>query len=105
VAADGGVTVRFLPSFVSDLEEAHSFLRDRSPRAAALLVERTDHLLGLLAEFPAMGRERPDLGQGLRSMRVRGFPYLVFYRVAGPDVLAIRVVHGARRIGPRLFRV
>jgi toxin ParE1/3/4 len=63
---------------VDDLEEAYDFLLDRSPRAAVTLLERTDHLAGLLGEFPFMGRERRELSSGLRSMRVQGFPYLIF---------------------------
>jgi toxin ParE1/3/4 len=85
------------------VEEADSFLRDRSPRAAATLLERTEHLLGLLREFPAMGRERRDLRRGLHSMRVRGFPYVVFYRIEGSDVVMIRLLHGARRLRRGLF--
>lgn len=98
------MTVRLHPAFVSDLEEAYGFLLERNAQAATLLVERIDDLLRLLGEFPAVGRERRDLGRGLRSMRVRGFPYLVFYRIAGPDVLVIRVLHGARRMRSRLFQ-
>jgi len=57
-----------------------------------------------LANHPYSGRARDDdLGAGRRS-----FPadqYIIIYRVRGPDVLILRIVHGSRDLktlmGPR----
>jgi toxin ParE1/3/4 len=50
----------------------------------------------LLADHPRIGRRRPDLRAGLRSYPAGD--YLIFYRLEGPDVLILRVLHGSRDI-------
>jgi toxin ParE1/3/4 len=75
-----------------------SILAERNIQAAERLLERAEHLVGLLDDFPLMGRRRDDLGSGLRSMPVRGFPYLIFYRADAGGVVVLRILHGARRL-------
>jgi toxin ParE1/3/4 len=45
-----------------------------------------------LAQFPMMGRSRPELGWELRSFPVP--PYLIFYRPIEDGVEVLRVVSG-----------
>lgn len=50
----------------------------------------------LLATQPRSGASRQDIGEELRHI-VTG-RYIAFYRIAGEDVVILRVLHGARRI-------
>lgn len=53
-----------------------------------------------LAEFPQLGRARPQFGDAVRSWVLGS--YLIIYRVT-PDALEIvRILHGARDIGDAL---
>jgi toxin ParE1/3/4 len=98
------VPVRFRSGYVNDLEEAYGFLLRESPRAAGTLVERVEEVITLVVEHPEVGRRRSGFGAGLRSFRVRGFPYVVFYRIEEGSVVMVRLLHGAQRIGRRFFR-
>ena len=47
-----------------------------------------------LVAHPELGRERPDVKEGLRSWAVAGFGnWLVFYRI---EDQRLRLLHGAR---------
>ena len=47
-----------------------------------------------LSEFPFMGRERAELGPGVRSFPVDD--YVIFYRPLSDGIEVARVVHGTR---------
>src|SRR5262245_26103045 len=71
--------------------------------AANVFADRVERHCSLLATTPEMGRPRPDVGPGVRSL-VRG-NYLIFYRWRSAldrvEILSVR--HGSRRL-PRLRR-
>jgi toxin ParE1/3/4 len=48
-----------------------------------------------------MGRQRPELADGIRSF-VSG-SFVVFYTVGDAGVIVIRVLHHARDLGPEDF--
>lgn len=50
----------------------------------------------LLADHPRIGRQRPDLRARLRSYPAGD--YVIFYRLDGPDVVILRVLHSRRDI-------
>jgi toxin ParE1/3/4 len=54
----------------------------------------------LLTRNPRIGRRRPEFGFDIRSFPVS--PYVVFYRVEGPHVQVVRILHGHRDIRPPL---
>src|SRR5712692_2532031 len=70
-------------------------------RAALAFASKLEHHCSLLATTPEMGRERPEIGRGVRSL-VQG-NYLIFYRWSRQsdrvDILCVR--HSRRRL-PRL---
>lgn len=70
--------------------------------AAARLRGALDRTLRVLARSPRLGRERADLRPGLFS-HAAGGPYVVFYRLTADGIELVRVLHGARDIGPELF--
>jgi toxin ParE1/3/4 len=50
----------------------------------------------LIARYPQLGRKRDELRPGLRSYPAEN--YLILYRIEGPDVLIVHVLHGRRDI-------
>lgn len=84
---------RFTVPASRDIEQILDGLADRSSlntsdRTLALINQKCRRL----AQFPMMGRNRPELGQGIRSFPV--FPYLIFYRQIEDGVEIIRVISG-----------
>jgi toxin ParE1/3/4 len=89
---------RVSPCARADLDEIWRYIAEESGdpdiarRAVAALTDR----FYILSEHPRMGRIRHDLGPGLRSHPVRN--HLIFYRLAGNDIVIVRVLHGRRDI-------
>ena len=77
-----------------DLEEIWSYVAEvASPTTADRLSDAIFDQLELLVEQPRMGRNRPELGEGVRSFVVES--YIIYYRHDG-EVLIARVLHGRR---------
>ncbi|BDI20174.1 hypothetical protein ANSO36C_59760 [Nostoc cf. commune SO-36] len=60
------------------------------------LLNRFAQLFRKLAAMPGIDRNRPELGEGIRS-----FPsgnYVIFYRTVEGGIQIMRVLHGARDI-------
>ena len=83
-----------------DLRDIEEFISDYNPVAADQLLARIDDQFQLLADNPFMGRERAELGDNLRSLRVEN--YVIIYRPADSGIEVVRVINGARDIN-RLF--
>lgn len=79
-----------------DLIGIYRFLENRSPSAAANFFQSVDRRLSNLSAFPFIGRDRPDLGPGVRSLIVGN--YLIFYKVEHDHIAIIRVIDGRRDI-------
>jgi toxin ParE1/3/4 len=92
------VRVERRKQFIDDLTEAYAYLAPRSPRAADRLLLEVDLLAHSLSRFPEIGRQRPQLGAGVRAFPVRRFPYVVFYTIEADLVLLKRLLHGARKL-------
>ncbi len=77
-----------------DFAEILVYIAGEDIDAAIRLNDRFTSLFELMAENPEMGRERPEISQGLRS-----FPednYVVFYRIWAGTVCIARILHAAR---------
>ncbi|HVY85613.1 MAG TPA: type II toxin-antitoxin system RelE/ParE family toxin [Caulobacterales bacterium] len=85
----------------SDIVEIAVYYGERNPGAAKRLLDRIARVVELLAEQPLLGRRRPDLRQDLRSFPAR--PHVIFYLPLVDGVQIVRILHGARDIGPSLF--
>lgn len=79
-----------------DLREIRNYIAADSVTAAICFVDLLKTKCQRLAEFPGMGREREELGAGLRSFAVSN--YLIFYRERNEGIEIVRVLHGARDI-------
>ena len=90
--------LRYTESAENDLLEAWLFIAQDKLQAADRLLDTIDREARYLLAHPHMGRERPELGNGLRSWPTRT-PYILFYFVDGEGVVVARVLHHARDLG------
>ena len=85
----------------ADLAEIGRYIaRDNPPRARTFLMD-IHRTADAYADHPDMGRDRADLGKGVRS-----FPhgdYVVFYRRYRSGIQIVRVLSGYRDVGPGMF--
>jgi toxin ParE1/3/4 len=84
------------PKAATDLEEIADYIALDSPRAAAGLVERFEHVVKLLSEHPGIGTKREDIAKDFRGFALGN--YLVLYREIGNGIEIIRFIHGARQL-------
>lgn len=77
-----------------DLKEIWTYIADQNVEAA----ERVNRILyksfDRLAESPRLGRQRPELGEKIRSIPEGN--YVIFYKPLKDGVMVLRVIHGAR---------
>jgi toxin ParE1/3/4 len=72
-----------------------------APSAGDRILQDITDKCEFLAKQPGVGNPRSRLGAGVRSFKV--YPYLIFYRPDGTDIIVLRVLHHRRRITRRLF--
>jgi len=76
----------------ADLETILDDLDQNDPAVAARYALAFKQKADALAQFPEMGRARPEIAPDLRSTLVR--PYVLFYQIAGDEVHIVRILHG-----------
>ena len=85
---------RLSPLAERDLDEIWSYVAvDASPASADRLIDAIFDRFELLVEQPHMGRNRPEFGDGVRSIVVES--YVIYYRY-DEGLLIARVLHGRR---------
>lgn len=87
--------VRWLRRAARDLDAEVAYVAKENPAAATEIALYIDLKVSLLAEQPAMGR--PGRVLGTRELVIDRYPYIVPYRVAGPEVHVLAVFHSRRR--------
>lgn len=75
-----------------DLLSIYSYLAERNIDAAEALLRRFDSNFENLSRFPFLGRDRPNLGTGVRALIVG--THIVFYVAEQRDVFIVRVIDG-----------
>jgi toxin ParE1/3/4 len=75
---------------VDDLRSIFSYLNALNPVAAQNQIAAIDEKFSHLLRFPFIGRERPSLGPGVRSV-VSGAK-VIFYLVADQQITVVRIV-------------
>lgn len=94
------MTIRLTDLAVRDLTEARDHYRAIGEGLESQLLDQLDRVVDRLITFPN-GAPPVDGFPGVRRARMRQFPYGVFYRLDGDDILILRVVH-TRRDAPEL---
>jgi toxin ParE1/3/4 len=89
------VTVVYSKTALRQIDGILAYLEDRSPTGARSVGGRLLEVIELVASHPGLGRPTDRPRQ--RRIVVTPYPYVVFYRVDGPDVIIQRVRHTARR--------
>ncbi len=82
----------------ADLEQIHDFIAADSVAAARRIIINIRQVCKILADFPGLGIERPQLGDGFRSFPVRRTPYLIIYRPVTDGVEILHIHHGRRTL-------
>ncbi len=85
------------PAADDDLYDIWLFIAQNNTDAATQMLRKIKRSLLKLERNPLMGRDRPELVPGLRSLLCQ--TYVVFYRLKGSDIELVRVLHGARDTG------
>jgi toxin ParE1/3/4 len=86
--------VRRTPQAETDMEEILQYLNQNNPVVAERLATTFHEKGQALAQFPEMGRLRPEIAPNLRSTLVK--PYVSFYPLDGDVVQIVRILHGKR---------
>ncbi|MDO8989003.1 MAG: type II toxin-antitoxin system RelE/ParE family toxin [Sideroxyarcus sp.] len=94
--------IRFTQSAETDLLELWVTIAEENLTAADEVLDVIQATATLLCTQPEMGRERPELAEGLRSLPTRT-PYLIFYLPDDNGLLVVRVLHHARDIDAEYF--
>jgi toxin ParE1/3/4 len=89
------VKLRVTRRATTQIERALDYVGAESPQGANRMRERIQTLFLLLAQHPHAG-QATDL-PGVRRLSVSPYPYLIFYRVTGDEVIVQRVRHTSRR--------
>lgn len=79
----------------TQIERALGYIEAESPQSANRMRGRIQTLFLLLAQHPYAG-QATDL-PGVRRLSVSPYPYLIFYRVTGDEVIVQRMRHTSRR--------
>ena len=90
------MVVEFHPAASDELEAASSFYEDRRSGLGDELADEVEDVCLLLSEYPAIGRKADDVH---RSVPLRRFPFMVFYRIRGAVVQIVAVAHKRKRPG------
>lgn len=91
--------VHIRPAADADLDNAIAYLLVQRPSSAAELLDCFEKAVEQLGRFPQSGS--PRLGQwinlpALRSMVLRGFPFLLFYIERDDHLEVVRLLHASR---------
>ena len=93
------------PKFLVDIKDAYDWIAPDSEKAAEHLLDRIDATIARLGQYPLIGAFRQELAPELRSIRVRPFKHLIFYRVSGNRVVLVRLLHGAQALAKQDYEV
>lgn len=88
----------------ADIAELGDYIARDNPAAAERMLDRIKRRFQMVARQPLIGEARPDLRQDVRC--VGEGRYVIYYRPLEPGdetVEIVRVLHGARDVGPDMF--
>jgi toxin ParE1/3/4 len=95
------LTIQWSRTASSHLLELDDYLAEKSPKSAAVIVDRIYRMVDTLERFPLAGR--PGRVPATREMVIPGTKYIVVYQLDDETINILAVLHGAQR-WPRRFR-
>jgi len=88
------VKLRFTPRARADIADIHQYIAQHNRAAATAVVRQIRATSQLLARYPGLGRET-DIS-GVRVLPTARYPYLVYHRVLGDQLIVIHIRDGRR---------
>jgi toxin ParE1/3/4 len=82
------MNVAFAPRALRDLEIIDAYLAERSPAAAVNVLGAIKSSIDTLSFFPHIGRLVDAAGH--RRVPVLRYPYVIFYRIGGDELLSFK---------------
>jgi toxin ParE1/3/4 len=89
------MNVVYAPRTLRDLDGIAAYLAERDPTAVPKVLGAIKSSIDTLSFFPQIGRLVDNAGH--RRVPVVRYPYVIFYRIAGDDLLILHVRHTSRR--------
>jgi plasmid stabilization system protein ParE len=89
------MNLRFTVRSSQQINKALSYVRERSPSGAENISRRISDAIDLLHHQPRYGRVTDR--RSVRRINLSPYPYVMFYRLIGNDVVVTRFVHAARK--------
>src|SRR5262245_9464529 len=87
--------VVYAPRALRDLQGIAAYLSQRSPSGTRNVLAAIKSGIDVLASFPKIG---PPVDQaGHRRLPVLNYPYVVFYRIAGDELLVLHIRHTSQQ--------
>jgi toxin ParE1/3/4 len=86
--------LRYTRPALADLDSILDFVAVRSPLGAARVHMRIQAVIGLLLSHPRIGAQTED--EIVRRIPTTPYPYLIFYEIAGDEIVIHAVRHSAR---------
>lgn len=80
----------------ADLAEIWDYIAQDSLQRATAFLRELESTFQILAEQPMMGRQRPELGDDIRSFPMSR--YVIYYQPWPDGVGIVRVLHAARDV-------
>jgi len=88
--------VLFTPLADTDLEEIGDYIAQDNPARALTFIQEIRAQCQKIGKSPLACRVRPELGDEIRSCPFG--KYVILYCPQAPDVLIVRVLHGAMEL-------
>ena len=85
--------VRFRKEVPDDIAEACRWYEERKCRLGQQFIAKVKETLARVAQSPTAYASG---ARGVRSARLRRFPYIVHYRFTGQEVVVLAVMYGGR---------
>jgi plasmid stabilization system protein ParE len=86
--------VRYTRQAVADLLAIADYIAERNPAAAARAETAIRSTIDLLADFPRLGRDRPELDA--RALGIPRWPYTPYYRIENEEIWIVHIRDGRR---------
>lgn len=90
--------LRYTRPALRDLDSLLDYIAQHSPQSADRIHARIKAVTDLLLKYPLIGTTTED--PTIRRVVTTPYPYLIFYEVAGSDIIIHALRHGARRPSP-----
>lgn len=88
--------LRYTRLALAELDLLLDYIAADSPQAAARVHARIQAVANLLLQYPLIGATTDD--PTVRRVVTTPYPYLIFYEVAGDEIVIHAVRHGARTV-------